>query len=194
MSHVARRALVAAEPGADRVRLRGAGRELEPFVDLDRDSAPSSPSRCMLRPRSGRPTPRMAETPSGMLNSIGLQGPGIDAFLDRRPAVARRARRARGRVDRRHARVDDYAELAAAAAQRRRRDRASRSTSRCPNVENRGAGVRLRPGRPPPRSSRPCAATARPGRAGARQALARRHRHRRGRPRRASTPAPTASR
>ena len=35
----------------------------------------------MLEPRSGRPTPRMAETPSGMLNSIGLQGPGVDAFL-----------------------------------------------------------------------------------------------------------------
>ncbi|WP_299445521.1 dihydroorotate dehydrogenase [uncultured Phycicoccus sp.] len=34
----------------------------------------------MRDPRSGRPTPRMAETPSGMLNSIGLQGPGIDAF------------------------------------------------------------------------------------------------------------------
>jgi dihydroorotate dehydrogenase (NAD+) catalytic subunit len=35
----------------------------------------------MSKPRPGRPTPRMAETPSGMLNSIGLQGPGIDAFL-----------------------------------------------------------------------------------------------------------------
>ena len=35
----------------------------------------------MLAPRAGRPTPRMAETSSGMLNSIGLQGPGIDAFL-----------------------------------------------------------------------------------------------------------------
>ena len=34
----------------------------------------------MRDPRSGRPTPRMAETPSGVLNSIGLQGPGIDAF------------------------------------------------------------------------------------------------------------------
>ncbi|HJY72339.1 MAG TPA: dihydroorotate dehydrogenase, partial [Streptosporangiaceae bacterium] len=37
----------------------------------------------MLAPRAGRPTPRMAETPSGMLNSIGLQGPGVDAFLQR---------------------------------------------------------------------------------------------------------------
>jgi dihydroorotate dehydrogenase (NAD+) catalytic subunit len=34
----------------------------------------------MRDPRSGRGTPRMAETASGMLNSIGLQGPGIDAF------------------------------------------------------------------------------------------------------------------
>jgi dihydroorotate dehydrogenase (NAD+) catalytic subunit len=36
----------------------------------------------MLRPRAGRPTPRMAETPSGMLNSIGLQGPGVDRFIE----------------------------------------------------------------------------------------------------------------
>ncbi len=36
----------------------------------------------MRDPRSGRGTPRMAETASGMLNSIGLQGPGIDAFVE----------------------------------------------------------------------------------------------------------------
>lgn len=35
----------------------------------------------LASPRSGRGTPRMAETESGMLNSIGLQGPGIDAFV-----------------------------------------------------------------------------------------------------------------
>jgi dihydroorotate dehydrogenase (NAD+) catalytic subunit len=34
-------------------------------------------------PRSGFPTPRMAETPSGMLNAIGLQNPGVDAWLER---------------------------------------------------------------------------------------------------------------
>jgi dihydroorotate dehydrogenase (NAD+) catalytic subunit len=34
-------------------------------------------------PREGLPTPRMAETPAGMLNAIGLQNPGIDAWLDR---------------------------------------------------------------------------------------------------------------
>jgi dihydroorotate dehydrogenase (NAD+) catalytic subunit len=32
-------------------------------------------------PRRGNPLPRIAETPSGMLNSIGLQNPGIDRFL-----------------------------------------------------------------------------------------------------------------
>ncbi|WP_392541907.1 dihydroorotate dehydrogenase [Oryzobacter telluris] len=37
----------------------------------------------MAEPRAGRGTPRMAETSSGMLNSIGLQGPGITAFLDK---------------------------------------------------------------------------------------------------------------
>jgi len=34
-----------------------------------------------LRPREGNPPPRLWETPCGLLNSIGLQNPGIDAFL-----------------------------------------------------------------------------------------------------------------
>jgi dihydroorotate dehydrogenase (NAD+) catalytic subunit len=57
-----------------------AGRELAPFLDPAHLGAVVTKS-VMLAPRSGRATPRMAETPSGMLNSIGLQGPGIDAFL-----------------------------------------------------------------------------------------------------------------
>ncbi|MHB1315399.1 MAG: dihydroorotate dehydrogenase [Christensenellales bacterium] len=35
-----------------------------------------------LQPRKGNAPPRIAETPSGMLNSIGLQNPGIEAFLE----------------------------------------------------------------------------------------------------------------
>ena len=58
-----------------------AGRELARFFDVA-DLGALVTKSVMLRPRSGRPTPRMAETPSGMLNSIGLQGPGIDAFID----------------------------------------------------------------------------------------------------------------
>ena len=34
-----------------------------------------------LEPRNGNPSPRIAETPSGMLNSVGLQNPGIDMFI-----------------------------------------------------------------------------------------------------------------
>jgi dihydroorotate dehydrogenase (NAD+) catalytic subunit len=57
-----------------------AGRELHKFFDVADLGAVVTKS-ITLDPRSGLPTPRMAETPSGMLNSIGLQGPGIDAFL-----------------------------------------------------------------------------------------------------------------
>ena len=34
-----------------------------------------------LEPRNGNPSPRIAETPAGMLNSVGLQNPGIDMFI-----------------------------------------------------------------------------------------------------------------
>ncbi|MFR8292532.1 MAG: dihydroorotate dehydrogenase [Dysosmobacter welbionis] len=36
-----------------------------------------------LKPREGNPCPRIAETPAGMLNSVGLQNPGVDAFVER---------------------------------------------------------------------------------------------------------------
>src|SRR3954451_7018283 len=71
-----------------------AGQELGQFFDVTALGGIVTKS-ILLAPRSGRPTPRMAETPSGMLNSIGLQGPGIDAFLDRDlPWLAERGARA----------------------------------------------------------------------------------------------------
>jgi dihydroorotate dehydrogenase (NAD+) catalytic subunit len=86
------------------------GRELEPFVDLTALGAVVTKS-VQLRPRSGRPTPRMAETPSGMLNSIGLQGPGIDGLLaDDLPWLAERG--ARALVSIAGTRVEHFAELA----------------------------------------------------------------------------------
>jgi len=36
-----------------------------------------------LKPRAGNPTPRVTETPGGMLNSIGLQNPGVDAVIEK---------------------------------------------------------------------------------------------------------------
>lgn len=56
------------------------GREMHRFVDVSRLGAFVTKS-VKLDPVSGRGTPRMAETPSGMLNSIGLQGPGVEAFV-----------------------------------------------------------------------------------------------------------------
>ncbi|OLT30118.1 dihydroorotate dehydrogenase B catalytic subunit [Nocardiopsis sp. CNR-923] len=60
----------------------GAGRELARFFDVSSIGAVTTKS-VMLEPHAGRPAPRMAETPSGMLNTVGMQGPGIDVFLQR---------------------------------------------------------------------------------------------------------------
>ena len=57
------------------------GQELSQFFPLT-DLGAIVTKSIMTKSRTGRNTPRMAETPSGMLNSIGLQGPGIDAFLE----------------------------------------------------------------------------------------------------------------
>lgn len=58
------------------------GREFAPYVELRRLGGIIVKSMS-LRPWSGHPPPRGAETPSGMLNAIGLQNPGVEAFLDR---------------------------------------------------------------------------------------------------------------
>jgi dihydroorotate dehydrogenase (NAD+) catalytic subunit len=113
----------------------GAGRELAQFFDVSKIGAVVTKS-VMLAPRAGRPTPRMAETPSGMLNSIGLQGPGIDAFLQRDlPWLLSRG--ARAVVSIAGGTVDEYAELAA-----RLSDSAGVTAIEvnisCPNVEDRG--------------------------------------------------------
>lgn len=58
------------------------GREMHRFIDVSELGAFVTKS-VKLDPVSGRGTPRMAETPSGMLNSIGLQGPGVTAFVEK---------------------------------------------------------------------------------------------------------------
>ena len=57
------------------------GVEINRFFDVSRLGAVVAKS-VTLEPRTGLPTPRMAETPSGMLNAIGLQNPGIDRWLE----------------------------------------------------------------------------------------------------------------
>jgi dihydroorotate dehydrogenase (NAD+) catalytic subunit len=111
------------------------GKELAQFFPLNQVGAIVTKS-VMSKPRHGLPTPRMAETPSGMLNSIGLQGPGIDAFLANDvPWLIEQ--KARVIVSIAGETVEEYSTLA----------RKLRSVSgisavevniSCPNVENRG--------------------------------------------------------
>ena len=113
----------------------GSGKELAQFFPLSELAAVVTKS-IALKPRSGRATPRMAETPSGMLNSIGLQGPGIDQFLaEDIPWLM--ANKANVIVSISGETVEEYASLA-------RRLRLVPGISgvevniSCPNVENRG--------------------------------------------------------
>jgi len=111
------------------------GQELAQFFPLTELGAVVTKS-IMTKPRTGRATPRMAETASGMLNSIGLQGPGIDAFLENDiPWLVEN--KVKVIVSIAGETVDEYGVLA-------RRLRAVAGISAvevnisCPNVENRG--------------------------------------------------------
>jgi len=111
------------------------GKELAQFFAL-RDIGAVVTKSVMTKPRHGRPTPRMAETPSGMLNSIGLQGPGIDSFLANDvPWLLEQ--KARVIVSIAGETIEEYSTLA-----RKLRSVSGLSAVEvnisCPNVENRG--------------------------------------------------------
>lgn len=111
------------------------GKELAQFFPL-KDIGAVVTKSVMTKPRHGRPTPRMAETPSGMLNSIGLQGPGIDSFLAHDvPWLLEQ--KARVIVSIAGETIEEYSTLA-----RKLRSVSGLSAVEvnisCPNVENRG--------------------------------------------------------
>ena len=112
-----------------------AGQELHAFFDVASIGGVVTKS-IMLAPRSGRATPRMAETPSGMINSIGLQGPGIDAFLER-DLTWLEAQGARAVVSIAGGSVEEYALLASKLRGRAGIAMVEVNIS-CPNVEDRG--------------------------------------------------------
>jgi dihydroorotate dehydrogenase (NAD+) catalytic subunit len=68
----------------------GYGEEFERFVDLRRIGA-ISVKGTSVRPLEGNPPPRLFPTPSGMLNSIGLENVGVDAFIRDKMPFLRRA-------------------------------------------------------------------------------------------------------
>ncbi len=87
----------------------GYGEEFADFVDLDRLGG-FIVKGTTLAPREGNPYPRMAETPSGMLNAVGLQNKGVDYFIEHiYPRL--RGYRSEVIVNVSGACVDDYAEV-----------------------------------------------------------------------------------
>ena len=58
----------------------GFGREYAEYYDLSRLGG-ICVKGLTPAPRGGNPSPRIAETPMGVLNSVGLQNPGVDAFI-----------------------------------------------------------------------------------------------------------------
>lgn len=59
----------------------GYGEEFADFIDLNRLGG-IVVKGTTLHPREGNPYPRMVETPSGMLNAVGLQNKGVDHFIE----------------------------------------------------------------------------------------------------------------
>lgn len=67
----------------------GYGQEFAQLYDIDLLGTFSFKGTT-ARPRFGNPTPRIAETPGGMLNAVGLQNPGVDAVIETElPALAK---------------------------------------------------------------------------------------------------------
>jgi len=67
----------------------GYGLEFEKYVDLNLIGG-ISVKGLSIKPKQGNPTPRIVETPSGMLNAIGLQNIGIDAFINEKMPFLRK--------------------------------------------------------------------------------------------------------
>lgn len=113
----------------------GSGEEFEAFVDLARIGGIVLKS-VTRAPRLGNPTPRLVQTPAGMLNAIGLQNPGIDRYLQHDVAkFADRPCKVVGSVA--AFSVDDYVYVSERLAARSEIDALEINIS-CPNVANEG--------------------------------------------------------
>ncbi len=113
----------------------GHGDELAGYVDLAKLGAMVVKS-LSAAPWAGNPAPRVHETPAGMINSIGLQGPGIEAWArDELPALL--GRKARVVVSIWGRSVAEYAEAAAMCAELPEEVVAVEVNVSCPNVEDR---------------------------------------------------------
>ncbi len=114
----------------------GYGQEYHRLYDVDRLGAVVTKS-ISLRPRAGNPAPRIYETPSGMLNSIGLQNVGLEAFLRQKLPFLRKLRRTKVVVNLAGESVAEYVELARRLGDAEGVDALELNIS-CPNCERGG--------------------------------------------------------
>ncbi len=110
----------------------GSGEEYKELVDLNKLGAIVTKS-ITLKARKGNPPPRLVETPSGMLNSIGIQNDGVDAFIKDKIPFLKSVRTAVIVSIAGHS-VKDYGELAAKLDKVKRADALEINIS-CPNVK-----------------------------------------------------------
>jgi dihydroorotate dehydrogenase (NAD+) catalytic subunit len=120
----------------------GYGEEYEDFLDPGRLGALFTKA-ITLQPRGGNPPPRLCETPSGMLNSIGLENPGLEYFLENdAPRLSKYACRIIVNIN--GETVDEYAELAGELNSCEHIDGIELNAS-CPNVERGGMEFGIEP-------------------------------------------------
>ncbi len=113
----------------------GYGLEFAQFVDLNRLGGFCTKG-LSLRPKTGNPVPRIVETPSGMLNAIGLENIGLKKFLDEKVPLLRQYK-TRVVVHFFGETAGDYAEMASALSEVDRVDALEMNIS-CPNVARGG--------------------------------------------------------
>src|SRR4030042_555402 len=120
----------------------GYGLEFKPFVDLNKLGGIVIKG-LYFNPRPGNPPPRLAESPSGLINSIGLQGIGVRAFCEkilpqlqglRTPIIVNVC----GETDEEYAAVIDY-------LNRDKKIAAYELNISCPNVKEEGRCPALSP-------------------------------------------------
>ena len=110
----------------------GYGREYEPYLELNKLGAVVTKGLSLL-PKPGNEPPRIVETPCGMLNAIGLENIGVEAFLsDELPAL--KAAQATVVVNFFGETIDEYEELAEILDQETGIDALEINIS-CPNVK-----------------------------------------------------------
>lgn len=113
----------------------GYGLEYADFIDLDRLGG-FVVKGTTLEPRQGNLYPRMAETPSGMLNAVGLQNAGVEHFIEETYPLLRDCK-AEVIVNVSGAKIDDYVAVAEC-LQERTGIRAIELNISCPNVKQGG--------------------------------------------------------